>query len=38
MGNDRCDFFACPAVHWNVRAGFFNLSRDGVLELFKLFN
>ena len=32
-----CDFFACPAVRWNVRAGFFNLSRDGGLELFKLF-
>jgi hypothetical protein len=45
-GNDRrpaewvrpCDFFACPAVRWNVRAGFFNLSRDGGLELFKLLN
>lgn len=45
-GNDRrpaagvrpCDFFACPTVRWNVRAGFFNLSRDGGVELFKLFN
>ena len=34
----RCDFFACPAVRWKVRAGFFNLSRDGGLELFKLLN
>nr|CAJ01544.1 hypothetical protein orf23 [uncultured bacterium] len=45
-GNDRrpaawvrpCDFFACPAVRWKVRAGFFILSRDGGLELFKLLN